>query len=359
MSGTMILSSGRKIRSVARPSGPSSFGGRPTTIDWSSGRLPHRHAVDRQRRERLLRRVEAGVVAERPLGQHLARLQPALQHDLAPAPAPAAARSGSRPSRPACPARNPANRYSSMSPGSGAVDGVRHGGRAAEGDRDRQPLAPPRRHLVVVAAVLVDLPVHADGALVVALEAVQPEVALAGLRVLGVGQPEVEEEAAVLGPGEQRRAAGRGRPRRPCSTTSWHGALSASPSSAVRASSRRACRRPRGRPTNPCGSSGLSSPPILLADLVVRLQAERLSSRRSVPNTFIASGIAEPAHVLEEQRGAARLLHPVDDLPDLQIRVHLGLDALEVALALQRPEQGAKIVVSHAVQYPRPATLAL
>ncbi len=39
MSGTMIFSSGRKKRSVARPSGPSSVGGRPTTIDWSSGRL--------------------------------------------------------------------------------------------------------------------------------------------------------------------------------------------------------------------------------------------------------------------------------------------------------------------------------
>ena len=39
MSGTMILRSGRKKRSVARPSGPSSVGGRPTTMDWSSGRL--------------------------------------------------------------------------------------------------------------------------------------------------------------------------------------------------------------------------------------------------------------------------------------------------------------------------------
>lgn len=39
MSGTMIFSRGRKKRSVARPRGPSSVGGRPTTIDWSSGRL--------------------------------------------------------------------------------------------------------------------------------------------------------------------------------------------------------------------------------------------------------------------------------------------------------------------------------
>ena len=39
MSGTMIRSSGRKIRSVALPIGPSSVGGRPTTIDWKSGSL--------------------------------------------------------------------------------------------------------------------------------------------------------------------------------------------------------------------------------------------------------------------------------------------------------------------------------
>lgn len=39
MSGTMILRSGRKNRSVARPSGPSSVGGRPTTMDCSSGRF--------------------------------------------------------------------------------------------------------------------------------------------------------------------------------------------------------------------------------------------------------------------------------------------------------------------------------
>ncbi len=39
--------------------------------------------------------------------------------------------------------------------------------------------------------------------LVVLLQPVQAEVALAGLGVLGVGQAEVEEDAAVLGPGLQ------------------------------------------------------------------------------------------------------------------------------------------------------------
>lgn len=38
MSGMMIFSSGRKKRSVNLPSGPSSVGGRPTTIDCRIGR---------------------------------------------------------------------------------------------------------------------------------------------------------------------------------------------------------------------------------------------------------------------------------------------------------------------------------
>ena len=85
-----------------------------------------------------------------------------------------------------------------MSPGSGAVEAyVTAGGQPkamATGSRS------PRRcgDLVVVAAVLVDLPVHADGAPVVPLEPVEAQVADAGLRVLGVGQAQVEERAAVL-----------------------------------------------------------------------------------------------------------------------------------------------------------------
>ena len=73
MSGTMILSSGRKNRSVARPSGPSSVGGRPTTIDWSSGRLRIVTQSMVSAGNGSCGRVEAGVVAERPLRQHLAR----------------------------------------------------------------------------------------------------------------------------------------------------------------------------------------------------------------------------------------------------------------------------------------------
>ncbi len=75
--------------------------------------------VDVQERERLDRRVEAGVVAERALGQPLARLDPALEDDLR------VRRHLQRHGEAVdhlhpLARRNPANRYSSMSPGSGA-----------------------------------------------------------------------------------------------------------------------------------------------------------------------------------------------------------------------------------------------
>ena len=67
---------------MALPIGPSSCGGLRRDDRVVDRVALHRHALDVQHRERLDRRVEAGVVAERPLGQPLARLDVALQHDL-------------------------------------------------------------------------------------------------------------------------------------------------------------------------------------------------------------------------------------------------------------------------------------
>lgn len=230
--------------------------------------------------------------------------------------------------------------------------GVGDGGRAAEGDRDRQPLALPGRDLVVVAAVLVDLPVHADRALVVALEAVQAEVADPGLRVLGVGQAQVEEGAAVLRPGEEGgegvevdvvavqddlldgRVAGLHLPRRYVRHRAELPERLAHADEALR-------------------QLGSQQPADPLADLRVRLQPQRLQQPPVGAEDVHREGHRGALHVLEEQRRAACLLDAVDDLPDLQIRIDLGLDALEVAFAFQCPEQGTKIVVSHVSQYHR------
>jgi hypothetical protein len=47
-------------------------------------------------------------------------------------------------------------------------------------------------------------------------------------------------------------------------------------------------------PTNPCGSSGRSRPPIFSEISPYDFRPSALSRRRSVPKTFIARGIAEP-----------------------------------------------------------------
>ena len=99
--GSAACSSGRKIRSVALPIGRGPPAAAATDDRLVDRVALHRHALDVQRRERLDRRVEAGVVAERAL-RAAARPAPASPRGRsARAPAPAAARSGSRPSRPA------------------------------------------------------------------------------------------------------------------------------------------------------------------------------------------------------------------------------------------------------------------
>ena len=57
--------------------------------------------------------------------------------------------------------------------------------------------------------------------------------------------------------------------------------------------------------------------------------------RRSVPNWLIRSGCCEPFGLLEQQRRPAGLDRAVDDLRDLEVRVDLGRDADELALALE------------------------
>ncbi len=47
-------------------------------------------------------------------------------------------------------------------------------------------------------------------------------------------------------------------------------------------------------PTNPCGSSGFSSPPIRSEISAYDFRPRAFSSRRSVPYTFIASGMRDP-----------------------------------------------------------------
>ena len=84
---------------------------------------------------------------------------------------------------------------------------------AAHEQGEGQGPALPLGRVVVKAAPLLDLPVHAEGVPVVPLHAVHAEVVVAGPGVLGVDQGEGDEVAAVLGPGlEQGQPREVGRP---------------------------------------------------------------------------------------------------------------------------------------------------
>ncbi len=197
---------------------------------------------------------------------------------------------------------------------------------------------------------------HADGALVVALEPVEAEVADAGLGVLGVGQAEVEEVAAVLGPGEQ------GRELVEVHVVAGEDDLLDGRGVALHLLRRHVHHRAElaeglADPDEALRELRLQQAADLLADLAVRREAEGLQEAAVGAEDVHGQRHRRALDVLEEERRAPRLVHSVDDLPDLQVRVDFGLDALEVALPLQSPEQRAEIVVSHRGQYPSPTTL--
>lgn len=60
-------------------------------------------------------------------------------------------------------------------------------------------------------------------------------------------------------------------------------------------------------PTKPCGSSGLRRPPILSLMSVYDFSPSAFSSRRSVPNTFMARGIDEPLTFSKSSAGPPAL----------------------------------------------------
>ena len=65
--------------------------------------------------------------------------------------------------------------------------------------------------------------------------------------------------------------------------------------------------------------------------------------RRSVPNWLTSSGCSLPFGPLEEERRPARLDGAVDDLGHLEVRIDLGGDADELALALEERDPLAQV----------------
>ena len=65
--------------------------------------------------------------------------------------------------------------------------------------------------------------------------------------------------------------------------------------------------------------------------------------RRSVPNWLIEQRVRGALRALEEERGPAGLDGAVDDLGDLEVRIDLGGDADELALALEQGDPVAQV----------------
>ena len=81
----------------------------------------------------------------------------------------------------------------------------------------------------------------------------------------------------------------------------------------------------------------------LRRDVVEPLDAEREAHAPLGAELVDQERVLRALRVLEEQRGAAGLHRPVDDLRDLEVRVDLGGDANELALALEQANPVAQV----------------
>ena len=168
------------------------------------------------------------------------------------------------------------------------------------------------------------------------LQAVQAEVALAGLRVLVWVSPKLwkipPSSGQICRPGSRLRSTSA-----PLRTSSWQGAVrtrfGGSDLSCMTLPS------PSRMPTQPTGSSGLTSSPIR-SPISSRLSTpSAIAIRRSVPNRLVDDRHRSPGRPLEQQRWTARPDRPRDDLADLQGRIDGNCDPAQFSLTFQRREE--------------------
>jgi len=210
-------------------------------------------------------------------------------------------------------------------------------------------LAAPLGDGRVRRGVLVDLPVQADGALVLQLQPVHAEVARARVRVLGVGQPEVQEHPAVVRPRLHAREqvdqidvralehdllAGRtfDVPGRDGAQLGGLAQGVLEPADAARQFRLEQRAEPRPDLVQVVDAEGARHPP---------RRAERVDQQRHP-----AAG-----RVLEQQRRAVFAQHPLDDPGHLQVRIDGRGHPGQVAVALQRGHEVLQIGERHANKY--------
>ena len=127
----------------------------------------------------------------------------------------------------------------------------------------------------------------------------------------------------------------------PVSTTSWHGPLRTD--FGTRVGDRLELHQAADLVAEALRRLHLEHVAELLADSSSESTPKARHIRRSVPNWLISSGSCEPFGLLEEQRRPAGLHRPVDDLGDLEMRIDLGVDADELALALEQRDPVAEV----------------
>ena len=101
--------------------------------------------------------------------------------------------------------------------------------------------------------------------------------------------------------------------------------------------------RPRTLSTRPCGGCISSTSSSLRGDVVEPLDAEREAHPPLGAELVDQERQARALRALEQERRAAGLHRPVDDLGDLEVGVDLGRDANELTLVLEQANPLAQV----------------
>ena len=303
--------------------------------------LAPRHAGHVEDREVVGQRVEARVIAERPLAATLAGLDVALDHDLRVRRHLEVDRDGLDEVHARAPEE--AREQQLVEPlGHRRGRGVGH--RRVRPDRHRhlEPPAEPLGHAVVLRAALVPLPVHARRAAVEHLHAVHADVAHARLGVLRDHEREGDEPAAVLRPAAQhRQLVERGvAPDHLLAGRVLHDArhqVAQPPHHRQHLHRVEEARRHLRR----------HQLVDLAGDLVERGHAEGEAHPLHRAEDVGRHRHVEPGGPLEEERrpAARRLGHAVGHGRDLQVGAHLLADARQLAFLIEHGEESVQIFV--------------
>ena len=216
--------------------------------------------------------------------------------------------------------------------------GQDQGRRPADEDRQRQGLAALLGDVVVEPAPFLDLPVHAEGVRIVPLDAVDAEVVLAAVRVLGVDERQGDEVAAVLGPGlDQGQAAkvGGGLPALENRTAADGAQPQAHPFPRQPAVAPEPARRQRGELVRHLDQ---------LSQKALRPRSERQVDPAGCPEQVGDRGEVGPFDALEQQRRSARGDDAAVDLGQFEIGVDRGFDPRQLPLFFKQLEEGSKVV---------------